>query len=383
MSTPPRSQGGGEEDLLWIIGGIFGVVVGLWFVAHSQISSFVMEVRRVEAYLMVFDQEGRAAVREWLASADPSQVTLAELWQSGVVAGRWLRFLCIAVVTVWFGWLFYRSPERGGRYNKSYTTASLAQQESALWKVIKPVLGRKIDEIPLDDPVHGMRARPRDYGRKHGFIVRASTLGVDGAAQKNVEAIDRRDVLLVDKAREVFVRQLGPRWPGIAGLKPHERFLFSAFAAQANNDVKLAQQVIDELAVSYVAAREAQDLSRLSSPTAVSALEKYGNTNVVQRVVAGHGYVRTVLPAMLKAARRNGVLPPNWFRWLKGVDRVTWYVLNDLGLYVASVEAAGPRSHFQAEEESNAPIFEPYIEPALVALRAYLEELIDEEELDE
>jgi len=52
---------------------------------------------------------------------------------------------------------------------------------------------------------------------------------------------------------------------------------------------------------------------------------------------------------MLEKARSNGVLPPNWFRWLKTVDRVTWYALNDLGLDVASVEAAGIRAHWLAE----------------------------------
>jgi len=382
VSQLPNKQGGGEEDLLWVIGGIFALVVGFWLLGHTQISSFVMNLRYIESFLMVFDSEGQAVLREWLASSNPADVTLPELWQSGLVAGRFVRFGFIVAVTALFAWIAYRSPEWGGRYTQTYTTASLAAQESALWKVIKPVLGRKIDEIPLDDPIQGMRARPRDYGRKHGFIVRASSVAVSDANSANVEKIDHRDMLLVDKARDVFERQLGPRWAGVSALREHERLLFGVFAAQANNDVKLAQKAIDELSVSYVAARAAKDLRRLASPAAVAALERYGNSKEAQRAVSRHAYVRTVLPAMLKSARVNGVLPPNWFRWLKGIDRVTWYTLNDMGLYVASVEAAGPRSHFQAEEAAKSPIAKPFMEPALTALRVYLQEVIDEEDPD-
>ncbi len=376
--SPSQNNNNTDNELVWILGGIFILVIGVWFVGHEKISAFVMKVRSFEAYLLIFDREAQEAIREWVGTTHPADATLLELWQSGTVAGRTLRFLVGAIITGMFGYLIYRSPDRSGRYTQVYNTASLAQQESDEWKVIKPVLGSHIENVSIDDPLNGMRARPRDYGRKHGFIVRISSLG-DNVNGSNVEILDHRDALLLDKATMVFTKQLGRLWQGIDTLRPHERSLFAAFAAQINNDNTLAQHIVNDLALAYLRARKSKDVGRITSLRAQKALHQYGNTPEVQKIVSRHAFVRTVLLSMLQKARGNGVLPPNWFRWLKTVDRVTWYALNDLGLDVASVEAAGIRAHWLTESMSKAPIVTPKVENAVVGLKAYLGEIVDEE----
>lgn len=371
-----------DDELLLILAGIFALVIGFWFIGHEKISAFVMKVRSFEAYLLVFDSEAQEAIREWIATTHPKDAALKELWQSGMVAGRSLRFVVGIVITGLFGYLIYRSPDRSGRYTRTYDTAGLAAQESEEWKVIKPVLGQHLEDVPLDDPINGMRARPRDYGRKHGFIVRIASLG-DKVNGTNVEPLDHRDALLRDRAEAIFGKQLGRMWQGVNTLRIYERCLFAAFAAQANNDTKLAQQIIDDLAVAYLRARKTKDLKQINSLRAQKALHQYGNTKVVQKVVSRHAYVRTVLISMLEKARANGVLPPNWFRWIKTVDRVTWYALNDLGLDVASVEAAGVRAHWLAESMARTPIVNPMIENAVIGLKTYLEEIADDDEIEE
>lgn len=371
-----------DDELLWVLVGVFLLIVGAWFVGHEKISAFVMKVRAFEAHLLVFDPEAQEAIREWIATTHPKDATLKELWQSGLVAGRTLRILVGVIITALFGYLIYRSPDRSGRYTKSYDTASLAHQEAEEWKVIKPVLGLNLENVPLDDPLNGMRARPRDYGRKHKFIVRISSLG-DKANSANVEILDHHDALLLDRARAIFGKQLGRMWQGVNTLRVHERCLFAAFAAQINNDTTLAQQIIDDLAVAYLRARKAKDIKQINSLRAQKALHQYGNSKAVQKIVSRHAYVRTVLVSMLEKARSNGVLPPNWFRWLKTVDRVTWYALNDLGLDVASVEAAGIRAHWLAESMARTPIVNPMIENAVIGLRTYLGEIADDEEIED
>lgn len=367
-----------DNELLWVLGGIFLLVVGAWFIGHEKISAFVMKVRSFEAYLLVFDREAQEAIREWVVTTHPKDATLLELWQSGVVAGRSLRFFAGIVITGLFGYLIYRSPDRSGRYTKTYDMLSLAMQESVEWKVVKPVLGMHLEDVSIDDPINGMRARPRDYGRKHRFIVRISSLG-DKANSANVEILDSKDALLLDRARMIFSKQMGSMWQGVNELRIHEQCLFAAFAAQINNNTTLAQQIIDDLARAYLHARKTKDIEQIKSPRAEKALKKYGNTKEVQKIVSRHAYSRTVLISMLEKARNNGVLPPNWFRWLKTVDRVTWYALTDLGLDVASVEAAGIRSHWLAESMSRTPIVNPMIENAVIGLKTYLGEIVDEE----
>lgn len=367
-----------DDELLWLLAGAFLLVIAVWFFGHEKIAAFIMKVRSFESYLLVFDEEARGAIREWVSTSNPKDVTLNELWQSGLVAGRSLRFFAGFVITGLFGYLIYRSPDRSGRYTKTYDMLSLATQESDEWKMVKPVLGLHLEDVSIDDPINGMRARPRDYGRKHGFIVRISSLG-DKANSANVEALDGKDALLLDRTRAIFSKQLGRMWQGVNALRVHERCLFAAFAAQINNNTALTQQIIDDLAMSYLQARKTKNVEQINSPRAEKALKEYGNTKAVQKIVSRHAYSRTVLISMLAAARNNGVLPPNWFRWLKTVDRVTWYALNDLGLDVASVEAAGIRAHWLAESMSKAPIVNPMIENAVTGLKIYLGEITDEE----
>jgi len=58
-----------------------------------------MKVPSFEAYLLVFDSEAQEAIREWIATTHPKDATLKELWQSGLVAGRSLRFVVGIVIT--------------------------------------------------------------------------------------------------------------------------------------------------------------------------------------------------------------------------------------------------------------------------------------------
>lgn len=371
-----------DDELLWLLAGVFLLVVAAWFFGHEKISAFVMKVRTFESYLLIFDDEARDAIREWVSTTNPKDVTPTELWQSGLVAGRTLRFLVGLLIAGLFGYLIYRSPDRSGRYTKVYDMLSLATQESDEWKMIKPQLGQNFDKVSIDDPINGMRARPRDYGRKHGFIVRISSLG-DKATSANVEILDDKDALLLDRAAAIFTKQLGRMWQGVNELRIYERCLFAACAAQINNNTSLAQQIIDDLAVSYLSARKLKDVKLINSARAELALKKYGNTTRVQKIASRHAYSRTVLISMLSAARNNGVLPPNWFRWLKTVDRVTWYALTDLGLDVASVEAAGIRAHWLAESMAKAPIVNPMIGNAVIGLKTYLGEITDDEEVED
>ncbi|MCM3609143.1 type IVB secretion system coupling complex protein DotM/IcmP [Cupriavidus pauculus] len=379
--TPAKSQNT-DNELLWVLGGVFLLVVAAWLFGHEKISAFVMKVRGIESYLLIFDGEARDAIKEWITTTHPRDATLLELWQSGIVAGRSLRWAVLLIVTGLFGYLVYRSPERGTKYTRVYTTETLAQQEAQVWPVIRPVLGQNIIDIPLNDPINGMRQLPRDYGRRLGFIVPIAGLG-EKENPEYIELLDDRSALRLDRARAVFAKQLGKVWQGVPALKGYERALFAACAAQINNDNKLAQAIINDLALSYVRAREKKDATLINSLRAQKALHEYGNSKPVKRIVGRHAYTRTVLLSMLSASRQCGVMPAAWFRWLKTVDRVTWYVLNDLGLEVASVEAAGVRAHWMAETIAQTPIVNPMIEPAMMGLQSYLGGTLDVEEDDD
>jgi hypothetical protein len=89
-------------------------------------------------------------------------------------------------------------------------------------------------------------------------------------------------------------------------------------------------------------------------------------------ILKEHFYTRTLLRRMLFESRSKGVLPTDYFGWLKMEDRVLWYTLNDLGLPESSVETHGVKSHYDMEKATNRAISSPYIKTAMDNARQYM-----------
>ncbi|MFD1043153.1 secretion/conjugation apparatus DotM-related subunit [Pseudoxanthomonas kaohsiungensis] len=367
------------DALPW--GAIAGVllVVMMWFIFHEPIARGVMWIRWAEAHLLILDPEGKAMLAQWLGTVSPPDATLMQLIESGAVAGYSLRWFSLAFLAALFGWIYLKAPSRNTRMSRKYTMKSLAMQEGQTYPTLQPVLGLGLENVPLDDPVNGMRQEPRFYARRHGLVLPRWTAPADVPNTAMVLADGR--FFLSDRAKSIFGSQLGRPWQGPAELKPFERTLFAAFIAQINHDDKLAQEIINGVAVAWNDAMAKRDPSLLTTPRVESTIEKYADSPAVVALVRQHYHVRCVLRRLLSAARENGKLPPAWFRWLKMADRTTWYVLNDLGLNVASVEAAGVHAHYLAECMAKTAIPTPMVQPAIDGTVEALNTLEDDQEL--
>ncbi|HHN1629441.1 TPA: hypothetical protein ACRNXP_006226, partial [Pseudomonas aeruginosa] len=165
------------DELLWVIVFLFVGIIALWYFGHEKISTVVMSIRKFESSLILFDADGRLALIEWLSSTHPADATPKSLWSSGLVASRELRWYVLVILTGVFGYLMYRAPDRGNKYSNKHTTVSLARQEASQWPVILPALETDFIALPLNHSVHGMRAKVRDYARRHQFLVRTAALG--------------------------------------------------------------------------------------------------------------------------------------------------------------------------------------------------------------
>ena len=103
-------------------------------------------------------------------------------------------------------------------------------------------------------------------------------------------------------------------------------------------------------------------------------LKKYESTDRIQEIITSHAYVTTVMARALEAAREKGRLGTSLFVWLKVVDRVLWYSLNQEGGQCGWTEAAGPRAHRIAERQVKGPIYKPYVETAVTEFELYRRE---------
>lgn len=374
---PPRHQttgDSGNDPVMWLLGGA-GIIVMVWLTGHEWIAHAIMHVRLLEAQVLFFDREAQRTIYQWIAQRHPRDVGLNELYQSGQVVGYYGRWVVAALIAVVYGWRFATHPGRQRQFRRSYTVESLAYAMAPLYPMLLPVLRLRLHEKSIDDPVHGMRMLPRVYARQHGMLKRMSEISAD-VPRDTLGVIDAKQVLVLPQCRRVFAQQLGQPWTGIAALPTYEAHLLVAFAVQlavlTDDANDLALRIIEELAVGADAAFATTDLSKIHSETAARLAADALAAPAVVAVLVRHGWRRTVLMGVLEAARVGGVLPPAWFRWLKAVDRVTWYALCDLGTAPSSVESAGVRAHYLMEQAAGRPLGTPSIDSAVDGLREYL-----------
>lgn len=383
MRKPKPQPQDSDDGLPWgVISGIV-LAIALWLALHTQISYLVMYVRYAESFLMIFDPEGKEMLAQWFATVHPSDAKLSQLIQSGSVAGYTLRWFALAIMVPMFVWLYIKAARRSGASNTVHTMKSLAEQEQQVYPTLKPVIGLDLENVPLDDPINGMRMDARMYCRRHQLILPRYTDQKLEPGDAEVLADGR--YFLKRKASAVIGKQLGRAWEGVEHLKPFERTLFAAFIAQIHfvEENALTLRILNGVASNWKLAAEKRDPSLLTTPEVEATIAKYGNSKEVSKLVRRHSHVRCVLRRLLEQARENGKLPAAWMRWVKMIDRTTWYVLNDLGLYVASVEACGVHAHYMAEKAAKGPIAVPMVEPAVDGVIEALNTFEDPEEDDE
>lgn len=374
----------GDNSGLMVMAAVLAMLGMLWLIAHEQISWVVMTVRLWEARLLSFDTEGQRMVYQWIASRHPRDATINELWQSGQVTGYYLRWIVIAILLPLFAWMFMKHPGRSLQFNRRFGILSLARSQTGLYPAMAPMLDMDLLNTSIDDPIHGMRMRPRDYAKRYGMVKPMVEIATDHP-RDDLDVVDARTVILLKRSREVFAKQLGAEWRGIGHeqLPAYERALLVAFATQAAalddkaND--LSEKITNELAAGAVQAFKTGDATKIVSKTADAMQDAVMAAPAVQRVLRRHGFRRTVLMGMLEEARKGGVLNPARFRWLKAVDRVTWYCLTDMGMHPSSVESAGVRAQYQIEVAANGPVLTPMIESAVNGLRMYLDEVSEDD----
>ncbi|OCG90016.1 hypothetical protein LMG667_03310 [Xanthomonas euvesicatoria] len=368
-----------ENKELWPIGwfAALGLCLFAWWRFHAEISMAVMWIRYYEGQLLWFDPEGKQILARWLSKTTADSAKFGELFRSGGVVGYTLRWPALLIVVSIFALLIWKSPARTARYSNKFSMKELASAEADLYPTIKPAIAMDMISIPLDDPINGMRQDGRMYCRRNQLVLPAWT--DIKSVPDEARALDDGRYLLADRASSVLAKQLGKPWRGINELAAYERSLFAAFVAQLNHDGETSLKIINGLANAWKDAYEKKDPSLLTTPEVDEVLATHGDSEELRKLVGAHYHVRCVLMRVLAECRKNGALPPGWFRWLKMADRVTWYALNDMGLDVASVEACGIRSHYQAEKMARQAIDQPMVAPAIDGLIDYLNTYADEE----
>jgi intracellular multiplication protein IcmP len=353
-------KGGGqpqpESNNEILLAGAIAIFVFLgWFLLHTKIATFILFIRGLEMSVIALVTDQLDPLRTWMSKINRAAVTLKDIWLVSNSVGAYVRWLTTPFLIGMGYWLYNNSPTE--RFRRTYTDRTLPTAVADLFPWMK--ISTKIDFSTMDPEVGpwAFAETERMFARKHKI--------------KN-----ERGEFDPVRAEQVFVKQFGNMWINYKNLKPHAKALFAMLAARLNKDFKTSDLMLRQLG--FGAAEGTMNYDGVDELAA-----KYMDTKPVKRILRQHAYESTVLMQMLDQARgKKDYLPPNWFLWLKGVDRRLWYSLADVGRHTVHVESAGVFAHWLTERARKKSLQMPFVLTAVAGLESELKKLTDDGDME-
>ena len=180
---------------------------------------------------------------------------------------------------------------------------------------------------------------------------------------------------------EVCSRQLREPWTGFTALRPCHRAICAVMCLFYDYKVDEGNILLNDLGglndsiksrpggMDQAIVDESGFMARIDAVLEGEAGES------MREIADRHVWVESAFPAMLAVARKDrGVLAAASFLWLKGEDRLLWYILDSLGSEAIMVESAGAMAHFRAECQIKKPVHTPAV---FQAAKSLLEDYLD------
>jgi intracellular multiplication protein IcmP len=352
-----------HTGFLWAALGVLVLFMTLRFLYGDEIAWVYTAVRRffLEVVTAVWPRPSWVAALRFIETRDIREIN----WDQLTDLSNRLRFVLFLVWGPLLGWFAYRTIKKNPaqRFRRVLTRQTLAREMSGDFPWILPVLDQDLTKMSIHEGPWAMASSPLQFARRNGLM--------NGIALDPV------------KANKRFIMQLGRLWTDPGRLNAHSKALFSVFAALTyykKNSSKLPEKErdkfkdnVDSILRDLAIEHSRTPGKRLPAEAPVwqrckVLFDKYARDPAVTAITRQHAYERTVMVAMFFAASKAGILPPNFFLWLRPLDRSLWVTLNCVMRRTYFSEVGGIYAHFLAEQSAGHKIEEPMIEKATLAL---------------
>lgn len=320
-----RDGSGSGDDGIVIVIVLFLLIVGLpiiiWTAFHEKLSYWGLYFAWKQLSLLDWDFLPWAGhIRNDIAAlaSNPADVKFGELlWrmtQAGFLFG-WLPVV-VSVLTIRTS-LRHRSE----KIRRNITASTLPEIMSEHCKAVIPVL--HYGDL-MNEDIKGQESRehPAEFAKRHGLVNKA--------------------VLDEEKTADVFLSQLGNKITSLSELKIYEQALFAVFASRVfdtfENNGK-AQKMLDMLNSSCATGTWKGQPGYPDFSVIRNEIRYYIKSPEAQELLTYFQYPSTYLHMLHLRAMKRGKLVSSNFRWLKGIDRSLWYVLNASGRKVPCIES--------------------------------------------
>ena len=348
----------GENNEILLIVGLIALVFILWTAFHDKFAAIVLAVRSIEIWTISLGTDSLLELKGWVRKVDRKVVTISDLWLVSSMVGDYIRWVTTPVLIGLGIWLMSKSPTE--KFMRKFSDVTLPKVEADLYPWMR--ISVKLD-FPSMDTEKGnwaMAKTERQFVRAHRLRLETGDLDKE-------------------KTEPIMIKQVGPLFLDIKSMRPHVRALFAMFAIRIGKDFKNGDQLL------LLLARSASD-GKIDYSTVDEIANKYLENKKVKKIMARHAYERTMLMSMLEEARGGprgkDYLPPNWFLWLKGVDRTLWYALADVGRETPHIECAGTWGHWLAEKALNKRLEVPFVKNAVEGIALELSKFTNDDDED-
>ncbi len=369
-AAPQSGQPEGSMGILWIVAAVFVVLAVVWYVFKKAILGFYLHIKlwEIDYFLQFFTHaldDTRTYIQNIL-SPTAETISFQDMSDIGTAVGSYMRYPLIALTLIMAAIVFFSSSTRS--FKRTYSMKTLAELEKTNWPQITPVIGLNLLKQDINKGPWAMAMTPMQFCKRNHLLEEYKPAPTENTLRRDWNRIEVK--LKRGEANRIFIQQLGSLWPGIERAPAHVKALFAIFAARINADSKPAAALLAAISRSSGAG------NKLDFSGADALLKKHAKTPAVEKIVNGHAYLLTVMAAMLKGARDDGVQASSDFLWLKPLDRRLWYTLNTVGRQTPFAEVAGPFAHWAAEREAGRKLIIPMVDEATNALELALTEII-------
>lgn len=341
-----------DDALLFGLLGLItlAMLIAVWYFFHTAIVYYTLKFSwTLLGYLSIGPLEtALSSIRQELANAAMYSDRIPFLEYLRLSAMGYIIFSPIAIIWIFFEFLSTlndpkqqtkraMSLDRLRRIMNSHSTATI------------PLNGYP-NLLESNPPEHSPALSPLEFAKENGLLHR--------------RMLDKK------AAEQAFSKQLGDKINGLDSFRDHERAMFTIFASRLfGDDREESQSMLDKLN------RSAGQTGYPDFSILEDDFKCYANHQGVNEWLKHHRYKPTLLYAMHREAVQYGKLPSSYFRWLKGIDRVLWYTLNNSGRKVGWSECAGVFSQAEWEifaKNKQGSLEGIHVRPAVDALEKWL-----------
>ncbi len=391
-----KSQGHGSNDFTTDLLMGIGAVIVIFFLATlyyqrnaGPINCALVEFNRVQLYALaqvpgsVGDEAAYAYIK--LGEKDPWDFTWPKITGLFSYVGQYIRWIVIPILGGFVAWGFVSKHKASDHYRRIFTMTTLIKNNVKEFPYMAPIANRKrsiLDEPYDKGPWRSPRmviqfvAENKLLLNKKGKPIAKRHLidrhGLPNLRSKIIEK-DHNHGITVDKekAKHLFMKQVGPKFTGTNDLPDYIKGLIAAFMAIGAGDKDSGFKLLDHMAVSFVEPDNEGEPFKISIKGADKLIKNYqSNEDLAYHTNHHKAYLHPYLIALFEdhAKTKHGVFSSSRFIWLRPVNHLLFNILNQMGGREPWVEGSGAWTHYEAENAARQSLMEPEVACAVEGL---------------